>query len=111
MSFVADSGALEGSFVTPANTSLNTAFTAANATSFLHSVNMACIAAADATVVINDGSTDYELLAARPMTTGEHLLVEWRDGIPLRNTYSVKVMTSVADKITFTVVTSARSRG
>lgn len=99
-------------FSTPDDTALTTVYTHAfDGIAFLLSVNIAAIGAADATLIINDGSTDYEILSAKSLAADAREFIEWRDGFPLREGDMIKVQSSVADDLVFSLVVNEVMRG
>ncbi|MCP4276000.1 MAG: hypothetical protein GY779_06565, partial [Gammaproteobacteria bacterium] len=98
-------------FTKPSDTALTTVYTVGydGVVDFL-SCTISANAAANASVQIYDGSTNWDILAAQTMTAGQTILLEWWDGIPLRQNYVIKVQSSVGNAITFTAVISESSR-
>ena len=89
----------------PSGTTLTTIYTMPfEGVATLYSVNIAAISAADASVVFNDSSADYELLSAQTMAADDTILLEWREGIPLRKDDVLKVKTSSGSALIFVAV-------
>jgi len=97
-------------FSAPADTNLTTVYTQSlgqeGSLALLQSINIAAIAGADATVIINDGSTDYTILSAKTLAADAREYIEWQDGFPLKVGHSIKVKTSVNDALVFSIVVS-----
>lgn len=90
-------------FTAPATTSLTTAWTQGQAKALLYSVNIAAVAGADATVILNDGTTDYELLSAKTLAADARELLEWDKGIFLYSGFTLKVKSTVNNALVFVV--------
>ncbi len=100
-------------FSAPSDTSLTTVYTQLlpDGYAFLQSVNIAAVAGADATLIVNDGTTDYEILSAKTLSADDREFLEWQDGLPLREDYIIKVKSSVGDALVFTLVINEILRG
>lgn len=90
-------------FSTPANTSLTTVYTVSKGQFTLKSIRItSSTTGADASVVINDGSTDHYIYNATAIAAND-VLMEDDIGYILREGYIVKVKTSLANELTFTI--------
>lgn len=91
-------------FSAPANTSAATVYTAptAVARTVLESVNIAASSAANATVWLNDGSTDYLLLDTKAVSANTSEVYTFGNPVIVAGG-SIKVRTSSANNLTFTV--------
>ncbi|MCP4182318.1 MAG: hypothetical protein GY761_03240 [Hyphomicrobiales bacterium] len=98
-------------FSKPSDTSLTTVYTVGyDGIVDLLSINISANVAGNASVQIYDGSTNWDILSARTMAAGDTILMEWWDGIPLKQNCVIKVQSSVGNAITFTAVISESSR-
>ena len=89
-------------FSSPTDTTLTTVYTQPSYSSGkLYSINIAAVLGGDATVIINDGSTDYKILSARTMTIDDRYFMEWRHGFTLHAGNIIKVQGTVNDSLTF----------
>lgn len=98
-------------FSKPSDTSAATIYTAPTyiLSTTMEAVNIAATGAADATVWLNDGSTDYLLLDAKSLKA--NTTEEYDFGNPvLEPGYAIKVKTSSANNLTFTVTIAEELR-
>lgn len=109
---ITQSGGVPGIYFSkPSDTSLTTAYTQAiPGIAYLSWVNIAAVGGADATVIVNDGSTDYEILSAKTLTADDREFIEFRDPLPLLNGYTVKVKTTTGNNLVFTLLVSDTAR-
>lgn len=89
-------------FSKPADTNAATVFTSAAEAVTVESLNIATTLAANVTVWIYNGTTDYLQLDAYAMGANANALFTFGNPV-LRSTWAVKVMTSNADDATFTL--------
>lgn len=90
-------------FSTPGDTNYATIYTCLGAQATLIGIVISPLGTANATIAINDGSTDHVLLNARGMTSGNS--ENWSfANIGLKNGWSIKVKSSVASTITFAAI-------
>ena len=91
-------------FKKPADTNANTIYTCGTGViATIEALSMTAEGAATATAWINDGSTDWVIQWAESLTTDTHHTETFGHPV-LKPGWSVKVKSSVADKITFMLV-------
>jgi hypothetical protein len=85
----------------PSGTSAVTIYTCANVrSSTLEAINIATKQAVIVSVIVNDGTTDYDLFPAVSLPANIQLLHHFGNVVLLKG-WSVKVQTSVASQVSF----------
>lgn len=86
----------------PSDTSATTVYTATNVTATIESVSISCHNAGTATIIINDGSTDWTVLDQYAMSANTSEFFTF--GKPeLLDGHSIKVQSSTANYFTYSV--------
>jgi hypothetical protein len=101
---ISQTGTRQTFFSKPSDTNAATVYTASSGVvrAVLESVNIAATGAANATVWLNDGSTDWLLLDAKTLSANTNNVEIFGEPV-LRSGHSIKVKTSSANNLTFTV--------
>lgn len=104
-------GNIQTIFSAPSGTSAVTPYTRPSGVDrvTLLAVNIACSSAASATVWINDGSTDRLLLDTKVMSANTSELYEFGNPV-VPPSGSIKVRTSSANNLTFTITIAEEYR-
>ena len=93
----------------PSDGSATTVYTASNVRATLSSVNISCHTAGNATVIINDGSTDFTVLDGYVMSVNTSELFTF-GSLVLEDGHSVKVQSNTGDYFTYTVTIEEETR-
>lgn len=91
-------------FSAPTGTSLTTVLTGLKSEVALTSLDIsATTTGADASVVVNNGTTDFYIANAVPVAANETLSKVWDPPLVLKKECSIKVQTSLADELHFSI--------